>query len=809
MFPAISIDQFAQLLGADLRHRGTCASVQAVVSDSRQALWMQPTAFFALTTQSGDGHAYAVHAAEQGAAALVLSANSPLAASLPTLPEACSVLWVDDPWKALRRLAAHHRSAMTGTVVGITGSNGKTTVKEYLFHLLGDARIARSPKSFNSQLGVPLSLLSAPLDAPGMLLEVGVGASGDMGFMAPWVAPNVGIFTHLGDAHAAGFSSREQKAQEKAALFHAADWVVVPAAEPAIRTALTVPARSWSWNEEVGADMIFTWADGTLRWEDQGRSIQGEASCPALDGVDAHNVASALACILYLGWSWNPERLVDVRSAGLRMERLPGISGWTLLNDAYTSDIDALGWALESLAAEAQGPRYAVVAAPPGMADFAPWMDAACAARGIDGWWGVGADLAALGRGYVDVDALKIAAPWNEVERPGVLLLKGPRQARLDRLLPTLQAQHHDTVLGLDLEALAANLRHYKSQLSGQRIMAMVKANAYGLGAVTIAQALAKHHVDYFGVAYVDEGLALRQAGIQTPIMVMNPGEQSVEGMLTHGLEPEIFHFQALERYAQAFLRYPELAVGRVHIKVDTGMHRLGFAPDQGREVGQRLAHWPGLQVASVMTHLSSAEEGGQDAWTAEQGAAYHRFYEDLVMELGYRPIRHLANTPGVVRHPHLHGDMVRLGIGLFGDSPVEADRACLQPVVHVQTRISHLQSIPPGEGVSYGHQDAALHERRVATLPVGYADGFPRALSFGRGEVLIHGQRCKVVGAVCMDMTLVDVTGMTVHVGDSVEILGAQMHLHEFAERCGTISYEVLTRFSERLGRTVWNPQA
>ncbi len=809
MFPAISIERFSDLVGAEILHRGTGTSVQAVVSDSRQALWMHPTAFFALATQSGDGHKYAQHAAAQGAVALVVARNSPISSTLQDLPPACSLLVVDDPWGALHRLAARHRNDLRGPVIAITGSNGKTTVKEYLYHLIGDVRIARSPKSYNSQLGVPLSLLSASVDAPGVLLEVGVGASGDMARLSSWVCPDVGIFTHLGDAHAAGFASRGEKVAEKAALFHSAEWVVVPASEPEIAHAMDVPTRSWSWNSTLEADLEFKWEDGCLHWKNRTGRIQGEATCPPLDTVEAHNVASALTCILYLDWAWNPEALMDVKSAGLRMERIPGVSGWTLLNDAYTSDLDALGWALSSLAAEPYGPRYALVATPPGILNFPAWMDKACTAHGIDGWWGVGSDLAAEGRGYPDVEAIRVAAPWDALDSPGVLLVKGPRKARLEMLLPTLQARHHDTVLGLDLEALAANLRHYKSILSGQRIMAMVKANAYGLGAVTVAQALAKHHVDYFGVAYVDEGKALRQAGILTPIMVMNPGEQSVDGMLAHGLEPEIFHFQALDRYAQAFLRAPENALGRVHIKVDTGMHRLGFRPDQGSEVGRRLANWPGLEVASVLTHLASAEEAHQDEWTSRQGRDFLRFYEDLVAELGYRPIRHLANTPGVVRHVSMHADMVRLGIGLYGDSPIEADRSQLQPVVYMQTRISHLQEIPAGEGLSYGRRDAALHLRLIATLPLGYADGFPRSLSFGQGEVVIRGQRCPVVGAVCMDMALVDVTGVAAQVGDAVEILGAQIQLQEFARRCGTISYEVLTRFSERLGRRVWNPNA
>ena len=339
--------------------------------------------------------------------------------------------------------------------------------------------------------------------------------------------------------------------------------------------------------------------------------------------------------------------------------------------------------------------------------------------------------------------------------------------------------------------------------------MTMVKANAYGLGAVTIAKALAKHHVDYFGVAYSDEGVALRQAGITQPIMVMNPGEQSVEVLLEHRLEPEIFNWNSLERYGQAFLRHPGEVPGRLHIKVDTGMHRLGFLPHQGAEVAEALRAYPGVEVVSVMSHLASAEDPSQDAFTRQQYEAFERFYAEFTAALGYEPLKQVANTPGTARHPYLLGDMVRLGIGLYGDSAVAEDRALLQPVVYVHTQISHLQEVPAGEGLSYGHGHSAAHVRKIATLPMGYADGFPRILSDGRGEVLIHGRRCPVVGKVCMDMTLVDVTGLEVAIGDSVEIIGAHLTLHEFAKRSGTISYEVLTRLSERLGRTVWNPNA
>lgn len=812
MFRAIPIESFIASIGATRVQLGTATSIQAITSDSRRALWVQPTAFFAFITPSGDGHAFAHHAMAQGAAMVVLQKDHAQVPSIQAKAKEAQVhvLLVEDVWRALHQLAAQHRDQLTGEVIAITGSNGKTTVKEILYHLLEDKEVARSPRSFNSQLGVPLSILGAPMDASMLLLEVGVGAMGDMQKLAPWVQPNGGIFTSLGDAHDAGFLDRGQKLHEKASLFEGASWVVAPMSQPEIGIALqaftTVHAFSY---DDAEATVYFEWREGILSWQHNTLGIKGSAPCPHLSKIETQNIAAAITALLVMGHKWNPERLQDVRSAGVRMERQQGIQGWTLLNDSYSSDIESLSWALEVLGQAEASPKVAWVAAPEGGKDFVAWMDTACQQWGIDVWYGIGKGCEGHQHYAESVTSFLAEKPWEHLGAPGTLLIKGPRRSELERLLPYVQAQHHDTILGLDLEALAANLRHYRTILQAPRMMAMVKANAYGLGAVTIAQALVKHHVDYFGVAYADEGVALRQAGIQTPIMVMNPGEQSVETLLSYHLEPEIFNHTSLVRYGQAYVRHPSDVPGRIHIKVDTGMHRLGFLPEEGAAVAEWVSAFPGLEVVSVMTHLASAEDPSQDDFTAIQATRFTQFYEDFTHVLGYAPLRQMANTPGTVRHPTLQGDMVRLGIGLFGDSPVASDRAQLQPVVHVETRISHIQSVPAGEGLSYGHGDAATYERRIATLPMGYADGFPRALSHGVGHVLIGGQPCPVVGKVCMDMTLVDITHCAAEVGDAVEVLGANLRLHDFAQRCGTISYEVLTRFSERLGRTVWNPNA
>ncbi len=814
MFPAKRIEDLAHILGAKVGVSGQTPSLEAISTDSRQAMWLRPTAFFALKTQSGDGHAFAAEALQQGAVALVIEEQAAQRAQLEAAAAEAGawVLRVASTWSALHRFAAAHRDSLKGPVVGITGSNGKTTVKEYLYHLMGDREVARSPRSFNSQLGVPLTVLGTDAEAKCLLAEVGVSEAGDMARLAPWLRPNVGIFTSMGSAHEAGFASRAEKLAEKASLFAQSDWVIAPAAQPEIAQALVGLTRVWpyAWNQpELEAEVHFTWAEGQVSWAAPALNVSGQAACPAFEAIEAQNVAAALAYILVSCSAWKPEALMDVLSAGLRLERLAGIHDWTLLNDSYSSDADSLEWALETLGRSEKAPRLALVAAPENQDNFGAWMADAVKRHGLDDWLGIGPGTEEAGGHWPSVEAFLADQPWTQGPAQGTLLLKGPRKAGLERILPYLRSQHHDTHVSLDLEALAANLRHYRGRLNGQRVMAMVKANAYGLGAVTVAKALAKHHVDYFGVAYSDEGVALRQAGIAQPILVMNPGEQSVEVLLEHRLEPELFNWTSLERYGQAFLRHPGEAPGRVHIKVDTGMHRLGFQPSQGAEVAEALRAYPGLEVVSVMSHLASAEDPQQDAFTRQQFEAFEHFYRNLAAGLGYAPLKQIANTPGTARHAYLLGDMVRLGIGLYGDSAVPEDRALLQPVVHVHTQISHLQELPAGEGLSYGHADAAPHARQIATLPMGYADGFPRILSEGRGEVFIHGQRCPVVGRVCMDMTMVDVTGLQVAIGDRVELLGAHIPLHEFAERSGTISYEVLTRLSERLGRTVWNPNA
>lgn len=753
-----TLAQLASLIGAELHSIQPERIVRRMASDSR-TMQTEPALFWALTTASGDGHRHLEEALDRGCLAAVVSvqgwADHPVAG--------LDVLVVDDVWSALYLLAAAHRAAFTGTVVAITGSNGKTSVKEQLAHLMADPSVVRSPRSYNSKLGVPLSVLQFPLDASIWLVEVGVSEAGGMARFTPWLKPTHGIFTGIGDAHDEGFADRAQKLREKKSLFEGVTALVVP--EDRVHEGMQSPLRSEGgfW---IGPD--------------------GQRFAQAQDSqAERSNAFLALTACYILG---RVPRNFETRPCGpLRLERRPARWGGSLLIDRYALDEASVEEALGLLAQEDSQPKTAVIFD----ADFGRWKPA------LEGW--------AKRYPMIQIDLAHPQDSAPGIAQSGAVLLKGHG---VEAALEARLARQHDSLVEIDLDALEANLRHYRSLLPPQtRVMAMIKANGYGLGAVVLARALERHRVHYLGVAYPEEGRELREAGIRSPIMVLNPGDPSFELMLRHRLEPELFSWERLAAFAEAYGRYPE-ALGDVlvHIKVDSGMHRLGFEPHEGRAVAQALAKLPGVRVASVLSHFAAAEDPQQDDFSRAQWDAFSRFADDLEGELQIKVWRHMANSPAVARHPWAAGDMVRLGIGLMGASPVASDAKQLQPVVKVTTTLSQLRKVPAGQGISYGRSDSAPHERLIATLPIGYADGIPRALSNGRGQAYAKGHFMPIVGRVCMDMLMVDATNTDLRVGDRVELLGRHILLEDFAKSCGTISYEVLTGLSPRLPRMAAN---
>lgn len=757
--------ELAVLLGAELRAEHPNERVRRMATDSRTTQ-TEPALFWALATPSGDGHRHLAEARERGCVAAVVTAQGWLDHAVPGL----DVVVVQDVWQALMALAASHRAAYRGPVVAITGSNGKTSVKEQLAHLLGDPTVVRSPRSYNSKLGVPLSVLQFPLDASLWLVEVGISEAGGMALFTPWLQPTHGIFTGLGDAHDAGFLSRAAKGIEKMSLFQGAQHVLVAEGD---LPDVPLPAGAQRPGEVLRSDGA-NWVgpDGRL------------FGIPLDSGAERSNAALALAACYVLGRI--PHDYASRPRGPLRLERRAARwGGGALLVDRYALDEASAHQALELLAQEPGSPKTALIFD----RDSARWSQAK--AR----WSQLFPQI------RIAICHPHDSAPEQGLE--GTVLLKGHG---VEAALDARQALQHDSVVELDVDAMEANLRHYRAMLpQGTRIMAMLKANAYGLGAVPVARALERHRLDYLGVAYPEEGRELREAGVRTPIMVLNPGEPSFDLMLRYRLEPELFSWARLQAFAEAFARHPEpLGEVLVHVKVDTGMHRLGFAPHEGREVAAAIRAIPGVRLASVLSHFAAAEDPQHDDFTRRQWTEFCGFADAVEAELGTRVWRHMANTAAVARHPWSAGAMVRLGIGLMGASLDVRDAEALQPVVHVTTTVSQIRRVAAGEGVSYGCTDAADHERLVATLPIGYADGIPRALGNGVGRAYANGVFMPIVGRVCMDMLMVDATEACLRVGDRVELLGRNVRLEEVASACGTISYELLTGLSPRLPRLV-----
>ena len=787
--PRWTLPQVAALIGADPAVAMPNLELSRMATDSRTTQ-TEPALFWALSTPSGDGHRHLAEAKERGCVAAVVTAEGWANAKNTGLVP----LVVDDVWAALYRLAAAHRAAYRGPVVAITGSNGKTSVKEQLAHLLGDPTVARSPRSYNSKLGVPLSVLQFPLDASLWVVEVGISEAGDMARFTSWLNPTHGIFTGLGDAHDAGFSSREAKLADKMSLFLGVKQLLVADGSLAAGSLAggSLAAGSLATGQRDGGqgnnDQIIKLTNDVLRTEGSfwlGPDGQRFA-VPMESEAERSNAALALAATYALGRTPHD---FDSRPRGpLRLERRAARwGGGALLVDRYALDEASATEALEILAQEPASPKTAIIFDK----DSARWMTA------LQRW----------ATKFPSIE-LRVCAPQDSapgIGEGGAVLLKGHG---VEAALEARLARQHDSVVELDVDAMEANLRHYRAMLPQEtRIMAMLKANAYGLGAVPVARALERHRLDYLGVAYPEEGRELREAGIRTPIMVLNPGEPSFDLMLRYRLEPEIFSWERLRAFGDAYARHPD-ALGEVlvHIKVDTGMHRLGFEPNEGRAVADAVRALPGVRVASVLSHFAAAEDAAKDAFSRQQWAEFTRFADALEAGLGMTVWRHMANTAAVARHPWAAGDMVRLGIGLMGASLDPADASALQPVVHVTTTVSQIRHVPAGEGVSYGSTDASDRDRVIATLPIGYADGIPRALSNGRGQAFAHGKYMPIVGRVCMDMLMVDATGVSLKVGDRVELMGRHVRLEDVASACGTISYEVLTGLSPRLPRLAAN---
>ncbi|MCB2378797.1 bifunctional UDP-N-acetylmuramoyl-tripeptide:D-alanyl-D-alanine ligase/alanine racemase [Hymenobacter sp. BT635] len=814
--------------GSLLQAPASRARIQHLLLDSRRVGQPAGSLFFAIRGAQHDGHRYLPDLYRQGVRQFVVDHPAAIAGGAAAFPEA-GFLVVDDTLTALQAIAAQHRRQFRIPVFGITGSNGKTIVKEWLAQLLSsDELLCKSPRSYNSQVGVPLSVWELNASHTLGIFEAGISEKGEMARLERVIQPTLGLFTNLGTAHDAGFASPAEKVAEKMQLFKDVDTLFYCRDHEAIHAAAQAQlgaARTFTWSRHhsydthVAVSVLEASAGRTVVRVVLERPLKQEHTF-TLPFADEPSVENALHGLAVLLWRQVPapeiqRRLDRLLPVAMRLEMKQALNDCYVLDDTYNNDLAGLRLALDALARQPRRGRRTLILSDvleSGLpaAELYAHVAALLPTHGVERLVGIGAEISAhqaafsvaQAEFYESTEAF-LAAFQPEQFHQETILVKGARRFGFERIVAAFQQKIHGTVLEVNLDALVHNLNFYRARLQpGTRLMVMVKAFAYGSGSYEVANLLQFHRADYLAVAYADEGVELRQHGISLPVMVMNPSPDSFQKLRQYHLEPEIYSFERLQEYLRAA---QEQAMPAIHLKLDTGMRRLGFAEEDLPELCALLqANAAHLRVASALTHLAGADEEQHNDFSRQQLAAFQRMTPQVEAALGYSIIKHALNSAGIVRFPEAHYDMVRLGIGLYGVEASGQQPNALRPVSSLRTTISQIKTLAPGHTVGYGRRGGPVdYERRIATLAIGYADGYDRRFGNGVGEVVIRGRRAPIVGNVCMDMCMADVTHISgVQPGDSAVVFGEEMPLREAAARIGTIPYELLTNVSERVKR-------
>lgn len=793
-------------------------NIEHLSFDSRQVAAPATTLFFAISTAKNDGHRYIADLVEKGVRNFVVTKSLDCFAAFSS----SNFFRVDNSVEAMQAIAAYHRRQFDYPVLGITGSNGKTTIKEWLGEMLSsDYNVVKNPNSYNSQIGVPLSVWQMGQRHNLAIFEAGISQSGEMEKLANIIAPNIGILTNIGTAHDEFFHHQKEKIIEKSQLFKNCSFIIYNSDNQEFdnyfKHEFSSKAQLWSWGKNK---------DAFMQVEILGKSnlctqvkLRGELlEIPFTDAGSVENVLhSAVFMHLYLHFSWDKiqQKIRKLSPISMRMEMIEGIHNTVIVNDTYSLDMSSLRIALDFLNKQTQELRKTVV-----LSDFEQAGELEDADyqeinnllldKGITKFLAVGEGFYAHRDvfSFAEQHFFKTSEAFLCELRPSwfdheIILVKGARSYRFEKVVAALQFKTHKTMLQVSLPALINNLDYYRSLLKPEtKLVAMVKAQSYGLGDVELISELLYHHVDYLAVAYTDEGLRLRRRNIQCPIIVLGAEAHSFEAMIQYRLEPEIFNFHYLQELKKLLHLHPEISDFPIHIKLDTGMHRLGFDEQDLPALIQFIKETPQLRIASIFSHLAAAEDPSEDDFTRGQLSLFDRMSSQIVSAFNYRILRHILNSAGISRFPEAQYDMVRLGIGLYGFSGVADDQQHLQNTITLKTVVTQVKTVPRNESIGYNRSYRTYADSRIAIVPIGYADGFPRELGNGIGQVIIAGKRVPIVGKICMDMCMVDVTGLDVKEGDEVIIYGDDNRVDHIAERIHRIPYELLTSISKRVQR-------
>lgn len=820
------VRHIADIIGGTFLQFHTDSPVEHLLLDSRRLIFPDTSLFFSLKGPRRDGSLFIEELYKRGVRNFVVE-STPAKIG----PDA-NIIRVTDTLAALQRLAAWHRQQFDIPVIGITGSNGKTIVKEWLNELLEDTySIVRSPKSYNSQIGVPLSVWQLDTVHELAIFEAGISRQDEMQKLEAIIKPTVGIFTNIGEAHNEGFGSLAEKAAEKLQLFTMADVLVYCSDQP--ETVQAVGA--WSHPDTAThGPRLFSWGQGTdATMQIIGREKQEGASMihiqyedrklsftiPFTDDASVENVLHCVGVMLVLGRPMEQigARLPQLAPIAMRLELKSGINHCSIIDDSYSADLSSLVIALDFLSQQQQHARRTVILSDileSGGKEEELYAEVArtLEQKKVDRLVGIGpriggnADIFGQWFSGETVFYLSVEQFKNDLHqlhfRDETILLKGARVFEFETIDRLLSEQIHQTVLEINLNAMSGNLQQYRQLLQpSTRVMAMVKAFGYGSGSFEIANLLQFHGVDYLGVAYADEGVALRKAGIRMPVMVMNTENDAFDSLVEYNLEPVIYSFTLLRSFDR-WLKKEGIQLFPVHIELETGMNRLGFPLAEVEELATALKT-AAFKVQSVFSHLAASEEAQQDEFTRRQGAMYQAAADRLQKALPYPFLRHIGNSAAILRHPALQLDMVRLGIGLYGIDPANAHRLDLREVSTLKSTIAQIKHLQEGDTIGYNRRGIASSGMVIATVRIGYADGYPRSLGNGMGKMWVKGRLAPVVGSVCMDMTMIDITGIPgVEEGEEVIVFGNELSVNQLAHWAQTIPYEILTGVSQRVRR-------
>lgn len=819
-----TIEKVTTLIGAR-RYGDSDSNVRWILTDSRSLCFPEETLFFAIHSGRNDGHKYIADLYRRGVRNFVVEE---LPQNWSEEYHEANFLKVPFALEALQRLAERHRDEFNIPVVGITGSNGKTVVKEWLYQLLSPSMaVTRSPRSYNSQIGVPLSVWLLNEQSEVGVFEAGISQPGEMDALRDIIQPTVGVLTNLGAAHQENFKSMEDKCHEKLKLFHDSKAIVYPYDDEIVRKCVEsyeYKGEQIAWSMKDSSVKMFV---KSVDKKDTQTTISyvfnGKEASYTLPFIDEASIANSITCAavaLHLGLTTDEiaQRMLAIEPVAMRLEVKQGQHGCTLINDSYNSDVNSLDIALDFMnrRPDHEGRRRTLIlsdiyqSGEDGATLYKEVSDLAVK-RGVEKFIGIGPEISR----YANEIQIKEKYFFNDCNafiesnvfgslRNEVILLKGSRKFSFDKLTELLEQKVHETILEVNLNAVVKNLNYYRSFMKPTtKLVCMVKADAYGAGAVEVAKTLQDHRVDYLAVAVADEGVTLRKNGITCNIMIMNPEMTSFKTMFDYKLEPEVYSFRLLDALVKAAQKegitgYP------VHIKFDTGMHRLGFDPRCDMdELISRLKHQNAIIPRSVFSHFVGSDSDDFDNFSAMQFKLFDEGSKKLQSAFSHKILRHMDNSAGIEHFPERQMDMCRLGLGLYGiDS---RDNSILNTVSTLKSTILQIHRVPKEETVGYSRKGVLTRDSVIGAIPIGYADGLNRRLGCGHCYCLVNGQKAPYVGNICMDVAMIDLTGIDCKEGDTVEIFGEHLPVTVLSDVLGTIPYEVLTSISNRVKRVYY----